>query len=264
MPTFSDLYSSRLIQELGTDETRLFTTARKKNAINAGLLQFVDLTECLLRQSTLTSSHGVREYDLLSTALLAGSSQFLRLSKQGPEYHFTSTTGRVTYTAGDDFPRREIPWLHQNAPGWRESTAGTPQSYYLRPDGGHLYFGVDTPPTINSTAGESGQFVIPFVAKPPTLTSDTSIPFTFGTVTRTDLEPYHQAAVHFAASDLEKLRVNKDASQMQLQIGLGYVQRYLQMLRPKGGAQVRSARNYFQEVIGRRGSVPDGPLAWPF
>ena len=57
MPTFSELYSTRLTQELGTDDaSRLFTTARRKAAINAGLLQFADLTECTLRQSTVAAT----------------------------------------------------------------------------------------------------------------------------------------------------------------------------------------------------------------
>ncbi len=257
MPQFSKLYSSKLDQELGTDDRILFTAARRKSAINLGLLQFADLTECLTRQSTVTSSHGVREYDLLSTVQMGGSSDFLRLSKQGPEYHFTDTGGHVTYVAGDQFPRRDIPWLNQNQSGWRASTAGTPGCYYERIDGGHRYFGVDTPPDIDSTAGESGQFVIPYVAKPAVLTSDTDVPFTVGTVTRSDLEPFHQGAVHFAASELEKLRVNTEASQMQLQIALGYVQRFVQTFRPKGGTQMRSVKSYFADARRSRLSGDD-------
>lgn len=265
MPQFSNLYSSRLTMELGTDDsTRLFTTGRRKNAINAGLLQFADLTECLLRESTVTSSHGVREYDLLSTVTLAGSSAYLRLSKQGPEYHFSDSAARIMYVAGENFPRREIEWLNQNSPGWRGSTGGTPGGYYERIDGGHRYFGVDVPPQIVSTAGESGQFVIPYVAKPPVLTSDTDMPFMVGGVYRGDLEPFHQAAVHFAASDLEKLRVNTQAVQTQIQIALGYVQRFLQTFKPKGGAQMRSARKYFGDVKRKRITGTDGPVAYPW
>lgn len=256
---FSDLYSSRLTMELGTDDaTRLFTTARRKAAINFGILQFTDLTECLLNESTVTSSHGVREYNLLSTAILAGSSAYLRLSNQGPEYHFTSSAGTVTYTAGDDFPRRDISWLNQNQPGWRGSTGGTPSAYYERMAGGARLFGVDTPPQIVSTAGESGQFLIPYVMKPVVLTSDTDLPWTVGGVVRTDLEPFHQAAVHFAASDLEKLRINTQASQSQLQVALGYVQRFLQTFKPKGPKTIRTARNYFADVRGRRADAEEG------
>ena len=48
MTLFSSLYSARLDRELGTDDsTVLFTTARRKAAINEGQAEFADLTECL-------------------------------------------------------------------------------------------------------------------------------------------------------------------------------------------------------------------------
>ena len=252
---FSDLWSSRLTLELGTDDvSRLFTTARRKKAINNGLLQFADLTECLQRQSTVTGVHGQREYDL-------NCDDYLRLSKQGPEYHHTDSNGNVKYVAADDFPRRDVAWLNQNQAGWRASTGGTPSAYYERIDGGYRYFGVDTPPQIGSS--ETGAFLVPYVARPPTLTSDTEAAFTFAGHVRTDLNPFVQAAVHFAASDLEKLRVNGEASQGQLQLAIGYVQRFLQTFKPAGPKVLRTARNYFSDVRLRRVDS-DGVNAWPW
>jgi hypothetical protein len=80
------------------------------------------------------------------------------------------------------------------------------------------------------------------------------VPFTFGSTVRTDLEPYHQAVVHFAAAELEKLRLNTEAVQIQTQLALGYVQRFLQTMQPKGGMQVRFGRNYLSEM--RRRDAP--------
>jgi hypothetical protein len=62
---FSTLYTSRLDEELGTDDsTTLFTTARRKAAINRGLEQFAELTECYVRWSTLVITSTAAEYDL--------------------------------------------------------------------------------------------------------------------------------------------------------------------------------------------------------
>src|SRR5687767_14189493 len=144
---FSHLYSSALTQELGTDDsTRLFTDARRKTAINHGFLQFADMTECALRQSTVTCSNAVSEYNLLSTVNIPGG-DYLRLSKQGPEFHHVTSGGAssncTTFMVGpDQFPRREIVWLNQNEPGWRASTGGTPGAHYERVDGGRKVFGL--------------------------------------------------------------------------------------------------------------------------
>lgn len=249
---FSHLYSSALDQELGTDDsTRLFITARRQRAINQAQLQFCDLTECAIRQSTVTCSNGTAEYNLLSTAILAPG-DFLRISKQGPEYHHRNSASNVTYRAGpDEFPRREIPWLNQYDPGWRSTVVGTPTFYYERVDAGQRLFGLVPPPSINSS--EAAQLLIPYVVKPSSMTNDTSVPFTFGSTTRDDLEPYHQALVHFAAADLEKLRLNYQASQAQMLVFMAYVERYRLAMQPKDGRQVRMGRNYFAESRRRRG-----------
>ena len=249
---FSHLYSSALDQELGSDDsTRLFTDARRQRAINTAQLHWCDLTECAIRQSTVTCSNGTREYNLLSTVNVPGG-DFLRLAKQGPEYHLISSgsSASTTFIAGDDFPRREIPWLNQNDPGWRSSTGGTPDGYYERFDGGQRLFGLVTPPRI--TSSQSGKIILPYVAKPSSLTASTDIPFTFGSTTRDDLEPYHQALVHYAAYELEKLRLNTEGSQSQLQQFTGYLERFFRSMQPKGEQQVRLGRNYFAEVRGRR------------
>lgn len=249
---FSHLYSSALDQELGTDDsTRLFLTARRQRAINQAQLQWCDLTECAIKQSTVTCSNGTGEYNLLSTVSVPGQ-DFLRLAKQGIEYHLISsgTTKSTTFIAGDLLTRREIPWLNQYDLGWRGSTGANPYAYYERMDGGQRFLGLVPPPRI--TSSEVGKVILPYVAKPSTMTSDTAVPFTFGSTVREDLEPYHQALVHYAASELEKLRLNYEASASQLQVFMGYVQRYVQALKPHGPMQIRFGRNYFNEMRKRR------------
>ena len=258
MASFSHLYSSGLDRELGTnDSTRLFTDARRKTAINEGLLAFVDLTECSLRQSTVTCSNGIAAYNLISTVNVP-SGDYLRLAKQGPEYHLSDSNDNVTYIAGESlFPRREIPWLNEYTPGWRSTTVGTPTSYHERMDGGQRLFEVVPPPDIGSS--DVGKVLLPYLAKPNTLTSDTDVPFTFGSTVRTDLEPYHLALPHYGAYVLEKLRLDEEASQRQLQQFLGYVTRYAQLMEPKGPRTVRAAKSYFRDA--RRGRGEDGPPA---
>jgi hypothetical protein len=254
MPNFGHLYSSALDYELGTDDsTRLFTTARRQQSINEGLEQFADLTECFIRQSTIVSSHGVREYSLQSTVNIPGG-DFVRPAKQRPEYHLTSSgsSAQVTYISGDLFERRDPDWLNQYVPGWRDSTGGTPQYWYDRLDGGQRVFGMTPPPEIGSS--ETGTVIFNYVARPPTLTASTDVPYRVtstaigpSTGTRTDLDGYHQAAVHYAAHKLEKLRVNTEGSQAQLQIFLGWVARYMADRKPKGGQTIKLARSYFAE-----------------
>lgn len=259
---FGKMWSSALTRELADpDSTRLFTDARRQQAIHDGMLLFADLSECSLRFSTVVCSHGVREYDLLSTVNVPGG-DFLRLSKSGPEYHFTDTGGHVTYATGEDFPQRDINWLNQYQGGWRDSTGGTPSCFYERIDGGHRYFGFDTPPQID--AGESAKVVLPYLAKPSTMSASTDVPFTFTGAVRTDLEPYHPGVVHFGAYYLEKLRINDQGAQTQYQLGMSYVERFLRTMRKRGGNQVRQARNYFSDARRRRWTLSDAPISDPW
>lgn len=271
---FSHLYSSALDAELGTDDsTRLFTTARRKNAINEALLQWADQTACLMRESTFSCSNGIAEYNLLSTANLSpgNAGDFLRFGSQMPEYRLVSSgsTASTQFIAGDQLPRRDIDWLNQNDPGWRGSTGGTPSGFYVRPSGNGYWLGLTPPPRIGSS--EAGSVRLPYIAKPAVMTSDTEVPFTqnhgvgSGVVyTRPDLEPYHQGLVHYAAYLLEKLRVNLEGAQIQLQLFQQYVARYVRASEPVGPRTIRTARNYWQEVRARRGSGREDSTPWPW
>lgn len=252
---FSDLYGPRLDEELGnSDSTRLFTTDRRKFAINEGVRQFADLTECYVRESTISCSHGVSEYTVLSS-----TNGFSRLAKQAPEFQRTDSNSVVTYRSGDDFARTTVEALNELNPGWRNSTGGTPHAWYERMQNGARVVGVYPPPDI--TSSQTASIRLPYVAIPPTMTSDTEVPFTSSVgVTRFDLEPYHMAFVHYGAHQLEKLRVEKEASAQALQMFGAYVQRWQGASKPKGGTTTKPARSYFAES--RRGR-PGGVRSWP-
>lgn len=259
---FSALYTDRLDEELGTDDsTRLFRTARRKYAINEGIRQFADLTECWLKRSTIACSNAVGEYDLNSTVNTTAA-DFVRWAKEKPVYRLVSSgsSGSTQYVSGDDFRRTTVQWLDQYEPGWRNSTGGTPRYFYERLQDGKRLLGLYPPPRV--TSSQTGAILMPFVARPSSLTSDTQVPFKDSSLaTRHDLEIYHQAFAHYGAYQLEKLRVQKQESNEQFQVFMGYVQRFLSAMRPKGGTTIKTARSYFGESR-RRG--PSGGLnAWP-
>lgn len=252
MSIFSSLAGELLTRELGTsDSTNLFKTQRRQDAVLQAERQFADLTECLIRQSSIATSNAVREYDLLSN-----STDYVRMAPQGPEYRLVSsnstTPGSTQYTAGQNFPRTDIERLNRENPGWRDSTGqDLPNAWYLRNDGGAVYFGFSEPPEVGSS--ETGTLTVPYVAQPTGSTASTYVPFTVGGNYRTDLTPYHPALVHYAAHELEKLRKDDEASDRQLQKFLGYVTRYLNSNRKRTGhSRISQHREYFREARRRR------------
>lgn len=260
MTQFSSLYTAYLDEELGTDDsTVLFTTARRKSAINKGQAEFARLTDCLQRQTTLAIVTGTAEYDLNSTTVIP-SGDWRGWSKEQVQIRYTDASSHVTVLAGkDDLPRREVEWLNDNLPGWQDSTytssvAQLPSLYYERTDGGRRYLGFWPMPSTGSSATMVA--VVPYLAHPTPLTSDTQEPFAVGTQYRTDLRPFHQAFVHYAAHQLEKLRKDEQASLSQFQKFMGYVTQYLQDTRVKNGQGVGFLRNYFNRRGSDRGSDP--------
>lgn len=255
MPQFSQLYGDDLTTELGTNDTSvLFTDARRKHAVNVGLRQFADLTECVVIQSSVTVSSGVQEYNLMSSAL-AGSSnhRFVRMADQGPVYIKTDTASNQQITAGDDFPERKIPFLDAAQDGWRSTTPGDPQGWYQRGSSGSHYFGLDCPANVSTS--ETAQLLIPYIPYLSSLTSDTSLPY----LGLTTLNLFHQASVHYAAHLMEKLRRDDERADRQMQQFLGYVQRYNAQKVKKGPKAIRAANSYFRNA--RRNSDNGSPVA---
>lgn len=246
---FSSLYGARLDEELGTDDPSvLFTAARRKAAINMGVREFAELTECFTRESTVAITGGTAEYDLNSSLVIPGE-DFVRFAKQQVEFRYTDASSNVTVLTGDDLPRRDIDWLNRYAPSWQTSTVASsvqqlPELYYERSAAGSKFLGFTPVPSTGSSA--SAVAIVPYVARPPVMTSDTNEPYQIGANVRRDLRDYHQAAVHYGAHQLEKLRRDDQASDRQLQKFLGYVTRWFQNNRVKGGVSVTMARNYFK------------------
>lgn len=258
MATFSALYDDALHTELGTNDTSvLFTGARRKHAINEGYRQFADLTECFVKQSTVNWSTGVQEVDLTTVA-----SDYSRVASQAPVFVISDSLGQSQVIAGEDFPQRDIPYLDNAQSGWRSTQTGYPSGWYLRNDGGHQYFGLDRRLDLSTGSTQSAKLIFPYVATPSSMTADTNVPFSVAGVQRIDLLPYHQAIVHFAAHQLEKLRKDTDASDRQLKTFLGYVERFISATRPKGSRSVRSAVPYFRNA--RRRGMERGGLQTPW
>jgi hypothetical protein len=260
MTQFSTLWQRLLTQELGTDDsTNLFTDDRRKAGINDGLREFADLTECMARTAAITLTGGTSEYDLNSTYV--PGLDFVRLAaKQSIEVAYTDASSQTQIVTGDDLRQRDVAWLNRNQPGWRDvstvSGQQLPSAFYLRTDGAHCYLGFTPTPSTGSSA--SMVATVPYVPYLAPLTASTDVPFRFTGASRTDLLPYHQAAVHYAAHQLEKLRRDDAASDRQLQKFLGYVTRYVQSLRQKGGTSLTFARQYFRRSLsgGDEGSDP--------
>ena len=247
MATFLELYGERLHRELGSSDTAaLFTTARRKAAVNEAQLEWVKQTESFLRQGSVTLADGVREYDLEAAGVISAG-DFLWLASQGAEYVFTDTNSTITYTTGDDFPRIDVSTMNRDDAGWRNvAAARTPSSYYLREDGGTTILGIAPKPAI--AIGESATVTLPYVAKPTDMTADADEPFTVSSNIKTILRPWHQALVHYAAALLEPLRKNYAAETRQRNLFAAQVADYLQRHRAKGGGRIRFARNYRAEA----------------
>lgn len=253
MTQFSTLYGARLDEELGSqDSTVLFTTARRKAAINQGQEEFARLTKCCVRHSTLTIASTASEYDLVDATTFPNA-DFVEWASDPVEFRYTDLAGIVTVLAGSDLPRRDVPWLSRSIPGWQVSTvaAGTeqmPMLWYDAVRGPHHYLGFYPAPSSGSSASMEAHLF--YIARPAPMTSDTAEPFTFSSSVRTDLRPFHKALPHYAAYQLEKLRKDPEASDRQYQRFLVYVTQWLQDQRRRGGSVVTYARNYFRRRDG--------------
>lgn len=263
MATFSELYGERLTRELGSaDTTSLFTTARRKDAVNQAQTEFAKQTECFQKTVSIPVSDGTREYDLET---LIAADDYVSLAADGVEYVYTDAAGNVTYVSGDEFPRLDLDVLNRERVGWRAaSNAQFPDGYYLREDGGTIYLGLTQPPTV--TSGDTAALTVPYVAIPPTMVSDTDEPFSdsAGTNPKRAVRPWHQGLVHYAAALLEPLRKGFTAEQRQRQLFAGLVADYLQRHRKKGGSQILHAHDYRRAARRHpaQGRSAD-PRVWP-
>lgn len=254
MAAFSELYGILLDRELGSLDTQLFTTVRRKAAINEAQREFVRLTGCLTRQATIALSDNDSEKDLEAVIT---ADDFLMLTKDGVQ--LKQVSGSTTrYLAGPDFPRRDVPWLDRHMPGWRSASPATPQAYYIREDGGQVFLGFAPP--LNITGSDTWSALVPYVAYPSDMSADADEPFTVSSNAKRTLRQWHQGLVHFAAARLELLRKNYPAYDRQMQLFNTYVTDYLQKQRRPGGQHVLMERDYLGDASSQR--VPGLASDW--
>jgi hypothetical protein len=237
---FSTLYQDELTRELGTaDRTQRFTDARRKAAINAAQLEFLERTECLRHQVSVALVDGTGEYNLEAIA------DFAWISKQGVSIQITDANNNVRYVEGNDLPVTSVENLNAEQTGWRSVAKGTPRAMYVRMDGPPQLGFVPAP---GIAAGETWVALVPYVVMVADLVNDNDVPFTRAATPVASLKPYHRALAHFAAYDLEKLRKDVNAQQKQLALFDQYVQRYLGRQPSNQGTHVRLARDYRNEA----------------
>lgn len=235
---FSDLYGDLLDTELASaDRTKLFTTAKRKTFINKGQREFVKLTECLQRQGSVPIVDEQGEYDLEDEL-----DDFTWITKQGVEVQILKSGSDTRYLAGKDLPLRSVDWLNRFDPNWRSADPSTPLAWYQREDGGEVNIGLTPAPAVGS--GETWSITVPYLAIPSDMVNDTDGPFNVAGNAKHILWPWHQALVHYAAAQLEKLRKELQRSDLQMKQFAGFVADYLQKQRPRGGGQVTYATNY--------------------
>lgn len=252
--TFLELYGDELDRELGTaDRTQLFTTARRKAAINAGQLEFVRRTECLQRQVSVSLVSDTQEYDLE-----ASISDFGWIAKQGVSIRIVE--GSTTrYIEGDDLTETTVERLNTEEPGWRAADGSTPAQRYLRHDGGSVYLGFHPMPSFSTGTWTA---LVPCVIVPADMSADGDLPFTYSSNAVQSLRFHHQALVHWAAYQLEKYRKDTERSGTQFQLFEAEIEKYVGAMKPKNGRPVRMAVNYRRNASQGTGRVLD-PRRWP-
>jgi len=252
--TFVEMYGEGLDHELGSsDRTERFTTARRKLAILNAQRDFARDTDCFQREAQIDLQDGISEYDL---EVVINDEAFLRFVDQQPWLQLTDSNGVVRTVTGPEFPRVDIPLMDREQPGWRSQTGTAPISWYLREDGGRSFIGVTPEPSI--TAGSTWLLFVPYSAYPADMSLDTDEPFatTAGGNTKIVLRAYHQALVHKAASQLEKLRRNYPQMKDQLMLYGSFVEDWKSRRQPTGGTRVSLARGYFADAQRRRPQTP--------
>lgn len=262
---YADLWGEKLTRELGSaDTTELFTEARRKTAVNEAMVEFVKQTACLTQLLTLTVVDGTQEYDL-DSAVTVAAADFLDVAPEGPTFKYTDTGGRITYLSGEDFPRKDELQMQDERIDFRnaDSVSELPTSWYIREQGGSVYFGIVPIPDIG--AGDSANVLVPYVCMPYPMTNDNDEPFSpaEGQAPKRTLRPWWPALVHYAAALLEPLRKGVAAEQAQRAKFAALVADYIQKKRPKNGQHIRLARNYYREQRGQMSSARVDPRIWP-
>jgi hypothetical protein len=245
---FSELYGAALDHELGSyDTTQLFTTSRRKYAINRGHKEFARLAKIsLAREVTIPIVAGTAVYDLDAASV----NRFVMFGRAPLRLRVTTVaTGLRQVTP---LIVRSTAYLDEAEPGWRDTTStGTPQWIAHDPVNGVNQLRFSPIPAI--PASVIWELIVPIQANAADMTNDTDVPFD----ARPDIEPYHWAIVHFAAGILERLRKDPEAEQVQVAKFGAYLEDWnAKSTRPPGAhKRVLQQRDYLGEVSRARGGI---------
>jgi hypothetical protein len=236
--TFVELYGIALDHELGSyDVSELFTTVRRKAAINRAQREFARLTQCFVVELVQPLLTGTARYDLDTLSL----GTFVNFTARALRLRKTSVSG----VTEDRLTRHDEAWLDVHRPGWVNTPQrGTPDVWALSVRGGTNEIALSPQPDV--LAGETWALVVPALLNPPDMGGDTDVPFSWPAGNpQMALEPYHWGIAHYAASLLERLRKDREAVESQLTLFGAYVQDWKATRRPRGGdLRVRQVRDY--------------------
>lgn len=241
MSTFLDLYSTDLSTELGSTDTIRFTTVLRKRAVNEGARVFNEQTSCFVKRFPIVLSDTVAEYDLESTSVITAA-DYLWPSKTTASLKRVDASTNVSYVEGPGLPFKSEEELNQTRSGWRAESAGVPDCWTMRDDGGSSYAVLVPAPSVPS--GETWTLLWPYVAQPADMTGDSEEPYSVSGNARTTLRPYHRGILYYAAAQIEKLRKNTEGVDRQMKMFAAIVSKYFSDQQPKRGSSIRLAVNY--------------------
>lgn len=255
--TFQDLYLTDLTTELGSADLIRFTAALRKRYVNEGQRVFNEQTSCFVRRMAIALTTLVSEYDLESSAVITAT-DYLWPSKTTASLKRVDAGGNVSYAEGPDLPFKSEEELNQTRSNWRAESAGTPDCWTVRDDGGSEYLVLVPAPSI--PAGETWTLLWPYVAQPADMSGDSDEPYSVSGNARTTLRPYHRGILYYAAAQMEKLRKNVEGVDRQMKMFAAEVSKYFADQQPKRGSSIRLAQNYRTRL---RGARPLDPLRYP-
>ena len=246
--TFLDLYGEAVSHELGSEDVaQLFTTQRRKNAVNRAAKEFQRLTHLVLsREVSVPLVTGTARYDLDA----ATTDRFISFNRTPMRLERT----RAGVVSATEVPQKTPAWLDVHQEGWRDlGNKGAPQ--YVALDGVNGVNWLQVTPNVQVDGAETWALVVPFNANAGNMGSDTDEPFDG----RPDVEPFHWALAHFAAAILERLRKDADAEKTQIAKFGAYVEDWNASRKPRGQRrQVSFQRNYYGESSRTRGAIVQG------
>ncbi len=164
----------------GDPSNQEWSASKKQDQIQEAQERFVLDTRALVDSSTTTTVDGTSEYDLPTDVL-----DITRMAHKGVRLRRLS--------------KFELDSLYQS--DWT-TTTGTPTAYYVDLDPNNKKFRLYPIPTGNDAGAN---LLVEWIKIPPTLTSDSGVPFDGHTL----MTPYHMAIAYKAAAELLKTNVNE-------------------------------------------------------